>query len=437
MTLRMPIKTTAVRAAIWTAALAFLIVLALLARPIQAQSSTTVAFSTDGKDSLTTTMTHDTVEDVPARGAIAVIILSQAQSSDVPSPSTGGPAAATVAERDDYSAIVLKPTDGPPVPPPPGTVPSSVTFVAGATEMWIKVVAADDDFVEPVETVKITFGTLPSGITSADPSVTLVNIYDNDKSLSIADSAADEGAGEVIFTITLNPAADVSTRVRYSTVAGTAEEGTDYTATSGRVEFAVGDTTKTISVPIIDDNIEDSGETFTVELTYAYPAKIADGTATGTITNDEAVAATTPGAPRNLDVSRHDTGALDMSWEAPASDGGSATTGYKVQWKEAAASWGTLADVSEAAVTGTSYTITGLTDGVGYTVRVIATNSVGDGAASAVVTATPRETTPPELATATVDGATLTAELQRGFGQGFGTGGERLHGDGRRRHARR
>ena len=121
-----------------------------------------------------------------------------------------------------------------------------------------------------------------------------------------------------------------------------------------------------------------------------------------------AVLAIVPGAPEHLNVSLQDTGGLDVSWEAPTSDGGSAVTGYRVQWKETAGSWDTSADVSEATVAGTTHTITGLTDGVEYTVRVIASNDVGDGPSSGEATGTPRETTPPELSTATVDGATLT-----------------------------
>ena len=107
-----------------------------------------------------------------------------------------------------------------------------------------------------------------------------------------------------------------------------------------------------------------------------------------------------------------------MSWETPTSNGGSPITGYKVQWKEAADSWETPEDVSEATVTGTTHIINGLTDGVEYTVRVLASNEVGDGDPSSEETGTPRETTPPELSTAAVDGATLTL-----------TYGEALDGD--------
>ena len=86
-----------------------------------------------------------------------------------------------------------------------------------------------------------------------------------------------------------------------------------------------------------------------------------------------------PGVPQYVQISPGQSEELVVSWNAPASDGGSAITGYKVQWKEAAGSWDTPADVSETTVTGKTYTITGLTDGLEYAVRVIAVNDIGDG----------------------------------------------------------
>ena len=124
-----------------------------------------------------------------------------------------------------------------------------------------------------------------------------------------------------------------------------------------------------------------------------------------------------PDAP-HLNVSPHDNGALAVSWEAPARDGGSEITGYRVQWKEAAGSWDTPADVSETTVTGTTHTITGLTDGVHYTIRVIAVNDLGDSDPSLEATVTPRETDPPGLSTATVDGVTLTLTYDEALDEG-------------------
>ena len=100
------------------------------------------------------------------------------------------------------------------------------------------------------------------------------------------------------------------------------------------------------------------------------------------------VAAAVPEAPRSLEVQPAGTGEISVSWEAPAPDGGATVTGYTIQWKEVTGSWDSTSDVSSATITGTSYTITSLSLGVEYSIRVIATNSVGDGPASAEESAT-------------------------------------------------
>ena len=123
------------------------------------------------------------------------------------------------------------------------------------------------------------------------------------------------------------------------------------------------------------------------------------------VTNDTAPPQT-PIIPDDLRVTRHESGKLLASWTARES--GPAPTGYTLQWKESGDDWADQDDVSEAVVTGTSHTITGLTDGVEYAVRVIASTEGADSDPSGEVTATPTETTPPELLSASVDGATLT-----------------------------
>ena len=131
------------------------------------------------------------------------------------------------------------------------------------------------------------------------------------------------------------------------------------------------------------------------------------------------VAAALPTKPLNLTVTRgSQIEELDASWQTPASDGGSDITGYRVQWKEAADSWDTPEDVSEETVTGTTHTIHGLTEGVEYAVRVMATNQVGEGPASAEKTAVPRETRAPEVVTFRVDGATLRVVYDEALDEG-------------------
>ena len=106
--------------------------------------------------------------------------------------------------------------------------------------------------------------------------------------LSVADAQATEGADATLdFTVRLLDAAASEVTVDYRTEDVTATAGSDYTARSGTLRFAPGDTEKTVSVPILDDAEPDDGETFTLVLSNASGARIADARATGTIRNTE------------------------------------------------------------------------------------------------------------------------------------------------------
>ena len=103
--------------------------------------------------------------------------------------------------------------------------------------------------------------------------------------LSVADAEAIEGEDTTLdFTVTLSPPVSGTVTVAYATSDGTATAGSDYTATSGTLTFSSNETTKTVSVPILDDTVEDHGETFTLTLSNPTGALLADATATGTIT---------------------------------------------------------------------------------------------------------------------------------------------------------
>ena len=112
-----------------------------------------------------------------------------------------------------------------------------------------------------------------------------------------------------------------------------------------------------------------------------------------------------PSPPLNLEVTNNENGELALSWEAPASDGGSAVMGYKVRWKSENEEYGPS---REASVSVLSYTVGELTNGVEHSVQVVPVNKAGDGEA-AEITATPRETIPPQLLTARlVNNVTVT-----------------------------
>lgn len=104
-----------------------------------------------------------------------------------------------------------------------------------------------------------------------------------------------------------------------------------------------------------------------------YGATVAAGTATPI---------TTATAPTALAASVGDTQSI-ITWSAPSSNGGSAITGYKVERSPDGISW-----TQAIASTSSPYTLTGLTNGTAYQVRVTALNGAGTGA-TATATVTP------------------------------------------------
>ena len=106
--------------------------------------------------------------------------------------------------------------------------------------------------------------------------------------LSVDDATVAEGAGATLdFAVTLAPAASGTVTVAWATSDGTATAGSDYTSASGTLTFAAGDTSKTVSVAILDDAHDEGSETLTLTLSNASGATISDGRATGTITNSD------------------------------------------------------------------------------------------------------------------------------------------------------
>ena len=157
--------------------------------------------------------------------------------------------------------------------------------------------------------------------------------------------------------------------------------------------------------PTYMPSVSDVGKTITVRVSFTDDA---DNLETLNSEATVAVAATVPTAPQSLTVATGDQDQrLDVSWQGPYSNGGSDVAGYKVEWKESADSWETPADISEATVSGTTHTITGLTDGVEYSVRVSAVNDAGPGPPSAEASGTPQE--------AAIWSVTLTVGIEETF----------------------
>lgn len=109
--------------------------------------------------------------------------------------------------------------------------------------------------------------------------------------VSIGDVSVTEGhtgTRTAAFTVTLSAASGEPVTVAFATADGTATAGGDYQAAFGTLTFAPGETTKTVSVPVIGDRLGEPSETFLVNLSGATGgAVVTDGQGVGTIVDDE------------------------------------------------------------------------------------------------------------------------------------------------------
>ena len=105
--------------------------------------------------------------------------------------------------------------------------------------------------------------------------------------LSINSVSVNEGAGVATFTISLDKPTSVPVTVSYRNASGTAlvgtAEGSDARPVEGTVTIPAGETSATVTVPIVNDAPYEGSETFQVLLSEPVNASIAQGTGTGTI----------------------------------------------------------------------------------------------------------------------------------------------------------
>jgi hypothetical protein len=121
--------------------------------------------------------------------------------------------------------------------------------------------------------------------------------------ISISDAQVSESAGTASFTVSLSKASASNVTVNYTTGNGSAISPDDYTASAGTLTFLPGDSlTQAVTVPIVDDLVAESSETFAVTLSSAVGGTIIDNAATGTILDNEISACGAPTYSKNTDL---------------------------------------------------------------------------------------------------------------------------------------
>jgi fibro-slime domain-containing protein len=105
--------------------------------------------------------------------------------------------------------------------------------------------------------------------------------------ISVDDVVVGEGETAAQLTVSLSESSDKEITVTFTTANGSALAGEDYTAISGTIVFAAGETKKTISIFILDDDREEENEQFFLRLGAATKADIDDNEAIITIEDND------------------------------------------------------------------------------------------------------------------------------------------------------
>ena len=166
----------------------------------------------------------------------------------------------------------------------------TVIFSPGETSKRVTVRINGDTTDEVDETFALDLNS-PTNATIADGSGTGTIVDDDLPVLSVADVSvveADTTTTKGRFTVKLVlSTVNESVTVAYTTSPGTAEAGADYTTKSGTLTFAPGEGSQVVNITVLGDTTDESDETFTFTLSNPTGAVIGDGTATGTIIDDE------------------------------------------------------------------------------------------------------------------------------------------------------
>ncbi len=188
----------------------------------------------------------------------------------------------------------------------------TLTFAPQQTEKTVSVSTTDDSGYEGMEDLYLELSNPTNAVfrtlrSSYDDRYVTASILDNDDppvaSFASQASSAQEDSGSHNVTINLSSAATYPLDVYVSNVSsgvgsGTATFGDDYRLGSHKVSVPSGETTATIPVTIIDDDVDDSGETIVLKLTTGRWPSSAGYTvgesSTHTVTIQEQVTPATP-----------------------------------------------------------------------------------------------------------------------------------------------
>jgi Calx-beta domain/Bacterial Ig-like domain (group 1) len=144
------------------------------------------------------------------------------------------------------------------------SISDQLVFAPGDTSKTFTVTLLNDGVFGPNKTVNLALSNPVNAGLGQQASATLTIVESNSPSPMVQFDATEysvsEGAATVTITVVLDQAADHEVRISFATSDGTALVGSDYSSANGELVFAVGDTSKTMTISILDDNYYEDTE---------------------------------------------------------------------------------------------------------------------------------------------------------------------------------
>ncbi|MFB2737342.1 ELWxxDGT repeat protein, partial [Umezakia ovalisporum] len=170
-------------------------------------------------------------------------------------------------------SVTVELTDGSAIAPNDyDNTPITVTFGDGEILKTVTIPIVDDSIYEATETLNLTLSNPTGGARLGTTRSAILNIIDNDAvpgvlSFSAANFSLNEDGTPVIpVTINRTEGSNGNVSVTLRLTNGTASAGSDYIATAILLNFADGETSKIINVPIINDGVVEPEETINLTL---------------------------------------------------------------------------------------------------------------------------------------------------------------------------
>ncbi len=166
----------------------------------------------------------------------------------------------------------------------------TLTFAPGATVQPIDVTMLPDSIPEPPETFFVNLsGPVAATLGDAQGMGTILD-NDTEPTLSISDATVvegDAGTRQIVFTVTQSQPIAQTTGVGFFTEDDSAVAPSDYTALSGTLTFPAGITSRSLTVLVNGDPLNELDEEFHVHLTAPIGATLDDDHAIGRILDDD------------------------------------------------------------------------------------------------------------------------------------------------------